>query len=149
MRWTKRTRSSGLPLRKSGRYKPRKFLILSFLRITVCITYFVRAISSPFWNGSRISLANSIVQNPTNRVTFQSFFQKKELNTGKLTVGKIYGGLLILENWKTTRFGQIEASASTVCLVWAFDSFFFHYYYLFIFVGHLLTNTGPIFLANV
>ncbi|XP_046452680.1 voltage-dependent calcium channel type A subunit alpha-1-like isoform X10 [Daphnia pulex] len=36
-----------------------------------------------------------------------------ELNTGKLTVGKIYGGLLILENWKTTRFGQIEASAST------------------------------------
>ena len=39
----------------------------------------------------------------------------KELTTGKLTVGKIYGGLLILENWKTTRFGQIEPSASTVC----------------------------------
>ena len=39
----------------------------------------------------------------------------QELNTGKLTVGKIYGGLLILENWKTTRFGQIEPSASAVC----------------------------------
>lgn len=29
-----------------------------------------------------------------------------ELNAGNLTVGKIYAGLLILENWKTTRFGQ-------------------------------------------
>ncbi|XP_052754604.1 LOW QUALITY PROTEIN: voltage-dependent calcium channel type A subunit alpha-1 [Galleria mellonella] len=28
------------------------------------------------------------------------------LNTGKLTVGKIYAGLLILENWRTTRFGR-------------------------------------------
>jgi hypothetical protein len=37
-----------------------------------------------------------------------------ELNVGKLTVGKIYGGLLILENWKATRFGQIEPSASMV-----------------------------------
>jgi hypothetical protein len=46
---------------------------------------------------------------------FLYIVQFKELNTGKLTVGKIYGGLLILENWKTTRFGQIEASASTVC----------------------------------
>ena len=30
----------------------------------------------------------------------------EELNTGNLTVGKIYAGLLIHENWKTTRFGQ-------------------------------------------
>lgn len=30
----------------------------------------------------------------------------EELNAGKLTVGKIYAGLLIHENWKTTRFGQ-------------------------------------------
>lgn len=29
-----------------------------------------------------------------------------ELNEGNLTVGKIYAGLLIHENWKTTRFGQ-------------------------------------------
>nr|XP_015839353.1 PREDICTED: uncharacterized protein LOC661666 isoform X2 [Tribolium castaneum] len=32
------------------------------------------------------------------------------LNSGKLTVGKIYGGLLILENWRNTRFGQIQSS---------------------------------------
>ncbi|XP_071552669.1 voltage-dependent calcium channel type A subunit alpha-1 isoform X2 [Panulirus ornatus] len=31
-----------------------------------------------------------------------------ELRFEKLTVGKIYGGLLILENWRTTRFGQIQ-----------------------------------------
>ncbi|RWS16656.1 Voltage-dependent calcium channel type A subunit alpha-1-like protein [Dinothrombium tinctorium] len=30
----------------------------------------------------------------------------EELGRQKLTVGKIYAGLLILENWKTTRFGQ-------------------------------------------
>ncbi|PSN29567.1 Voltage-dependent calcium channel type A subunit alpha-1 [Blattella germanica] len=33
-----------------------------------------------------------------------------ELNKGKMTVGKIYAGLLILESWKTTRFGQIESA---------------------------------------
>lgn len=27
------------------------------------------------------------------------------LNAGKLTVGKIYAGLLLLESWKSTRFG--------------------------------------------
>ncbi|XP_063609776.1 voltage-dependent calcium channel type A subunit alpha-1-like, partial [Penaeus indicus] len=31
-----------------------------------------------------------------------------ELKYEKLTVGKIYGALLILENWRTTRFGQIQ-----------------------------------------
>lgn len=30
------------------------------------------------------------------------------LNSGKLTVGKIYAGLLILESWRSTRFGQTE-----------------------------------------
>ncbi|XP_026323666.1 voltage-dependent calcium channel type A subunit alpha-1 [Hyposmocoma kahamanoa] len=30
------------------------------------------------------------------------------LNAGKLTVGKIYAGLLILESWRSTRFGQTE-----------------------------------------
>uniref|UniRef100_A0A6G1SHG2 Voltage-dependent calcium channel type A subunit alpha-1 n=1 Tax=Aceria tosichella TaxID=561515 RepID=A0A6G1SHG2_9ACAR len=34
----------------------------------------------------------------------------EELNTGNLTVGKIYAGLLIHENWKTTRFGQKPGS---------------------------------------
>ena len=29
-----------------------------------------------------------------------------EIGKGRLTVGKIYGGLLILENWKATKFGR-------------------------------------------
>lgn len=37
-----------------------------------------------------------------------------ELNTGKLSVGKIYAGLLILESWKSTRFGQIEPTGIPV-----------------------------------
>lgn len=32
-----------------------------------------------------------------------------QLNRGKLTVGKIYAGILILESWRNTRFGQIES----------------------------------------
>ena len=30
----------------------------------------------------------------------------EETGPGKLTVGKVYGGMLILENWKLSRFGQ-------------------------------------------
>ncbi|XP_053671843.1 voltage-dependent calcium channel type A subunit alpha-1 isoform X3 [Anopheles nili] len=33
----------------------------------------------------------------------------EELNSGKLTVGKIYAGLLILESWRNTKFGQVES----------------------------------------
>ena len=36
------------------------------------------------------------------------------LNTGKLTVGKVYAGLLILESWKSTRFGQVEPTGLPV-----------------------------------
>nr|XP_018900706.1 PREDICTED: voltage-dependent calcium channel type A subunit alpha-1 [Bemisia tabaci] len=39
--------------------------------------------------------------------------KKDELNAGKLTVGKIYGGLLILESWRSTRFGQTEPSGQS------------------------------------
>ena len=39
------------------------------------------------------------------------------IGRGKLTVGKIYGGLLILENWKQTKFGTVDKPFSTkVCL---------------------------------
>lgn len=31
---------------------------------------------------------------------------REMLNGNNLTVGKIYGGLLILESWRTSRFGQ-------------------------------------------
>lgn len=39
-----------------------------------------------------------------------------ELRFERLTVGKIYGGLLILENWRTTRFGQIQPSGGLVSM---------------------------------
>lgn len=39
-----------------------------------------------------------------------------ELRFEKLTVGKIYGGLLILENWRTTRFGQIQPTGGLVSI---------------------------------
>ena len=32
----------------------------------------------------------------------------KDIGKGKLTVGKIYGGLLMLDNWKATKFGNIS-----------------------------------------
>lgn len=32
--------------------------------------------------------------------------RNEELNKYNLTVGKIYGGLLILESWRNTRFGK-------------------------------------------
>lgn len=41
-----------------------------------------------------------------------------ELNAGKLTVGKIYGGLLILESWKNTRFGQIESEMPVSSIIY-------------------------------
>lgn len=31
------------------------------------------------------------------------------LNGNNLTVGKIYGGLLILESWRSSRFGQLNS----------------------------------------
>lgn len=31
------------------------------------------------------------------------------LNKNNLTVGKVYAGLLILESWRNTRFGQTES----------------------------------------
>jgi len=33
-----------------------------------------------------------------------------ETGPNKLTVGKIFGGMLILENWKLTRFGTTASS---------------------------------------
>ncbi|XP_051167257.1 voltage-dependent calcium channel type A subunit alpha-1 isoform X5 [Leptopilina boulardi] len=40
--------------------------------------------------------------------------RNEELNKTKLTVGKIYSGLLILESWRTTRFGQIEGTGGQI-----------------------------------
>lgn len=35
--------------------------------------------------------------------------RNEHLNRSNLTVGKIYAGLLILESWRNTRFGQLES----------------------------------------
>ncbi|GAB6022011.1 hypothetical protein CHUAL_006163 [Chamberlinius hualienensis] len=35
-----------------------------------------------------------------------------DLRIGNLTVGKVYAGLLILENWRSTRFGQISSTSA-------------------------------------
>ncbi|CAN7994074.1 unnamed protein product, partial [Ixodes hexagonus] len=46
------------------------------------------------------------------KVTDKFMPPDSELQEHKLTVGKIYGGLLILENWRTTRFGQAPGAGS-------------------------------------
>ena len=35
-------------------------------------------------------------------------FLFSDTGVGKLTVGKLYGGILIHENWRNTKFGSIE-----------------------------------------
>lgn len=42
--------------------------------------------------------------------------RSERLNKINLTVGKVYGGLLILESWRNSRFGQLE-SGIPVCRV--------------------------------
>lgn len=46
--------------------------------------------------------------------------RSEELNAGKLSVGKIYGGLLILESWRNTKFGQLETDAPVSKSIYAF-----------------------------
>lgn len=40
-----------------------------------------------------------------------------ELNAGKLSVGKIYAGLLILESWRNTKFGQLETDGQVSSII--------------------------------
>uniref|UniRef100_V9I874 Voltage-dependent calcium channel type A subunit alpha-1 n=2 Tax=Apis cerana TaxID=7461 RepID=V9I874_APICE len=42
--------------------------------------------------------------------------RNEEIGRGKMTVGKIYVCLLILESWRTTRFGQIESAGQQAFL---------------------------------
>lgn len=46
-----------------------------------------------------------------------------QVNTGKLTVGKIYAGLLILESWRSTRFGQMEPTGIPVRITFLIYTF--------------------------
>lgn len=50
-----------------------------------------------------------------------------QLNNSKLTVGKIYAGLLILESWRSTRFGQVEPTGMPVCSHSLLNTFFFSF----------------------
>ena len=45
------------------------------------------------------------------QIGFYPYFYKNsiDIGKGKLTVGKIYGGLLILENWKASKFGNMPS----------------------------------------
>lgn len=43
---------------------------------------------------------------------------RDSLNKGKYTVGKIYAGLLILESWRNTRFGQIDSGLPVSLLIY-------------------------------
>ena len=46
----------------------------------------------------------------TQIVLCQYFYKNSiDIGKGKLTVGKIYGGLLILENWKASKFGNMPS----------------------------------------
>lgn len=47
-----------------------------------------------------------------------------ELNAGKLSVGKIYAGLLILESWRNTKFGQLETDAPVSLLIYFLPQIF-------------------------
>ena len=44
-----------------------------------------------------------------NAMTVEKKVLFAETGPSRLTVGKIYGGMLILENWKQTRFTAIPA----------------------------------------
>lgn len=50
------------------------------------------------------------------------------LNAGKLTVGKIYAGLLILESWRSTRFKQQGVPVSTPSILHFSVPLFKHLY---------------------
>lgn len=81
-----------------------------------------------FWKTTFMCLAEEMDQaNIELRHTIQSIWPLEaknminllvppsdQLNCGKLTVGKIYGGLLILESWRSTRFGQLEPTGLPV-----------------------------------
>lgn len=47
----------------------------------------------------------------------------RELNTGKMSVGKIYGALLILESWRSTRFGQVEPTGIPVRIIFEYIAY--------------------------
>ena len=60
-----------------------------------------------------------------------------ELGLQKMTVGKVYGGMLILESWKTTRFGQVETCTGLVVSVLCRP--IKHIIYIYIYIYYIIT----------
>lgn len=58
---------------------------------------------------------------------------KNTLNKGKYTVGKVYAGLLILESWRNTRFGQIDSGLPV-----SFKSYFNKHYRILYYIIQIL-----------
>lgn len=52
----------------------------------------------------------------------------EETGPGKLTVGKVYGGMLILENWKLSRFGQGFATVKHVAVSLVVELYIYNIY---------------------
>lgn len=73
-----------------------------------------------------------------HNLTNHGLFLFPVLSKGKLTVGKIYAGLLIVENWKSTKFGKIAGpNALSVSIPYYFVPF---YLFCFILIIELLTS---------
>lgn len=56
----------------------------------------------------------------------------EHLNRSNLTVGKVYAGLLILESWRNTRFGQLESGIPVNTS--SFNSTKLYFYFQFCYV---------------
>lgn len=50
--------------------------------------------------------------------------RNERLNRNNLSVGKIYAGLLILESWRNTRFGQLDSGIPVSLLCFDFACVF-------------------------
>ena len=67
---------------------------------------------------------SSLISNIIDRHNLNTFIFL-EIGKGRLTVGKIYGGLLILENWKATKFGKTMSGDPMVRLIFIFPFVFY------------------------
>lgn len=76
-------------------------------------------------NEGELSFALLSLEEICTAMFSNAIFVVAELNKGKLTVGKIYVCLLILESWKTTRFGQIESAGQVSLPLSKIRIFFF------------------------
>lgn len=72
-----------------------------------------RQIDTPFWWWVKTCLLSTLKHDSN---------QHTEVGRGKVSVGKIYAGLLILESWRTTRFGKSGCTNLVVSMIFHFLS---------------------------